>query len=97
LLNVSSSNDLERLVLFLQDNSSLKLEIQGHTDNSGSVSSNTKLSQARANSIVGFLISKGINKDRLIAKGFGSSVPIASNTTPEGKAQNRRVEMKLVD
>jgi outer membrane protein OmpA-like peptidoglycan-associated protein len=97
LLNVSSSNDLERLVLFLQDNPSLKLEIQGHTDNSGTVSGNNKLSQSRANSIVNFLIGKGINKNRLIAKGFGSSVPIASNTTPEGKAQNRRVEMKLVE
>ena len=97
LLNVLSSNDLERLVLFLRDNPSLKLEIQGHTDNSGTVTGNNKLSQARANSIVAFLIGKGIDKNRLIAKGFGSSVPIASNDTPEGKAQNRRVEMKLVE
>jgi outer membrane protein OmpA-like peptidoglycan-associated protein len=97
LLNVLSSNDLDRLVLFLQDNPSTKLEIQGHTDNSGSVSGNNKLSQTRANSIVTFLISKGIDKSRLIAKGFGSSVAIASNNTPEGKAQNRRVEMKLIE
>jgi outer membrane protein OmpA-like peptidoglycan-associated protein len=97
LLNVLSSNDLDILVLFLRDNPKLKLEIQGHTDNSGSAVSNNKLSQARANSIVNFLIGKGIDKNRLIAKGFGSSVPIASNNTPEGKAQNRRVEMKLVE
>ncbi len=97
LLNVLSSNDLERLVLFLRDNPTSKLEIQGHTDNSGTVAGNNKLSQARAKSIVDFLIGKGIDKNRLIAKGFGSSVPIASNTTPEGKAQNRRVEMKLVE
>lgn len=97
LLNVLSSNDLQRLVLFLQDNPILKLEIQGHTDNSGSVAGNNKLSQERANSIVSFLIDKGIDKNRLIAKGFGSSVPIASNNTSEGKAQNRRVEMKLVE
>jgi outer membrane protein OmpA-like peptidoglycan-associated protein len=97
LLNVLSSEDLDRLVLFLRDNPKLKLEIQGHTDNSGTVIGNNKLSQARANSIVSFLISKGVEKDRLIAKGFGSSVPIASNNTPEGKAQNRRVEMKLVE
>lgn len=97
LLNVLSSNDLDILVLFLQDNKTAKLEIQGHTDNSGTAAGNNKLSQARANSIVNFLIGKGIDKNRLTAKGFGSSVPIASNNTPEGKAQNRRVEMKLVE
>ena len=96
-LNISTSNDLDRLVLFLKDNATSKLEIQGHTDISGTVAGNNKLSQARANSIVNYLINKGISKDRLIAKGYGPSVPIASNTTVEGKAQNRRVEMKLVE
>ena len=97
LLNVSSSNDLDRLVVFLKDNPTLKLEIQGHTDISGNATSNNKLSQARANSIVVFLISKGINKNRLMAKGYGSNVPLVSNDTPEGRAQNRRVEMKLIE
>ena len=97
LLNVSSSNDLDKLIVFLKDNPTLKLEIQGHTDISGNVASNNKLSQARANSIVTYLISKGINKNRLMAKGYGSSVPLVSNDTPEGRAQNRRVEMKLVE
>ena len=96
-LNISTSNDLDRLVLFLKDNPTARLEIQGHTDISGTVAGNNKLSQARANSIVTYLINKGINKDKLIAKGYGSSVPIASNSTAEGKAQNRRVEMKLVE
>ena len=96
-LNVSTSKDLDRLVLFLKDNPTSKLEIQGHTDISGTIAGNNKLSQARANSIVTYLINKGISKERLIAKGYGSSVPIASNDTPAGKAQNRRVEMKLVE
>ena len=97
LLNVLSSSDLDKLIVFLKDNTTLKLEIQGHTDISGNVVSNNKLSQARANSIVTYLISKGINKNRLMAKGYGSSVPLVSNDTPEGRAQNRRVEMKLVE
>ena len=97
LLNVASSKDLDKLIVFLKDNPTLKLEIQGHTDISGKAASNNKLSQARANSIVTYLISKGINKNRLLAKGYGSSVPLVSNDTPEGRAQNRRVEMKLVE
>jgi outer membrane protein OmpA-like peptidoglycan-associated protein len=92
----SSSTDLNLLIQFLKDNKNLTLEIQGHTDNSGTVAGNLKLSQARANSIVVYLIKNNISKERLIAKGYGSSKPIADNTTAQGKAQNRRVEMKLI-
>ncbi len=56
-----------------------------------------KLSQARANSIVAYLIKNGIENNKLNAKGYGSNKPIANNGTPEGKAQNRRVEMKLIN
>ena len=95
--NVISSTDLNKLIQFLKDNASLKLEIQGHTDNVGSAANNLKLSQARANGIVVYLIKNGIDKSRLLAKGYGSSVPLSTNSTVEGKAQNRRVEMKLVE
>jgi outer membrane protein OmpA-like peptidoglycan-associated protein len=95
--NVASSTDLDKLIQFLKDNPSLKLEIQGHTDNVGTAVGNVKLSQARANSIVNYLVKKGIESNRLFAKGYGSSKPLASNTSSDGKAQNRRVEMKLVE
>jgi outer membrane protein OmpA-like peptidoglycan-associated protein len=96
-LNTSSSSDLEKLLQFLKDNPATALEIQGHTDNTGSVALNTKLSLLRAGSVVNYLVSKGINKARLTAKGFGPSVPVAPNTTKEGRAKNRRVEMKVLE
>lgn len=95
-INTNTSSDLEKLVQFLNDNPAAKLEIQGHTDNTGSLALNNKLSQDRANSIVNYLVSKGISKARLLAKGYGPSNPIATNATPEGKAKNRRVEMKVL-
>ena len=96
-LNTSTSKDLQKLIQFMIDNPSAKLEIQGHTDNVGSLNSNIKLSQDRANSVVLFLTENGINKNRLSALGYGPNKPIASNTSIEGKAQNRRVEMKVIE
>lgn len=92
----SSSTDLQKLVQFLKDNPDLKLEIQGHTDNVGSVTGNKKLSEQRALSIVNYLVTKGVEKNRLTAKGYGSTLPIESNATEDGRAKNRRVEMKLI-
>lgn len=94
--DVASSTDLQKLVQFLNDNSNTQLEIQGHTDNVGSAAGNKKLSEQRALSIVNYLVSKGIDKNRLTAKGYGSTLPIDSNATEDGRAKNRRVEMKLI-
>jgi outer membrane protein OmpA-like peptidoglycan-associated protein len=96
-LNTAASGDLDKLIQFLKDNPQTKLEIQGHTDNTGSVTANSKLSQMRANSVVDYLIKQGIDNERLIAKGYGPSLPIADNNTTAGKAQNRRVEMKVLE
>jgi outer membrane protein OmpA-like peptidoglycan-associated protein len=95
-LNTSTSGDLNKLVLFLKDNPAVQLEIQGHTDNTGSIATNNRLSQLRANSVVDYLVKNGIAKERLVAKGYGPTSPIADNETKEGKAQNRRVEMKVL-
>lgn len=95
-LNTSFSSDLDKLIQFLKDNPETRLEIQGYTDNIGSLALNTKLSQARANSVVDYLTKNGIDGSRLSAKGFGPSLPVASNTTAEGRAKNRRVVMKVV-
>lgn len=95
-INTTTSGDLFKLIQFLKDNPAVKLEIQGYTDNSGNLASNQKLSQQRANSVVNFLIKNGINQERLTAKGFGPANPVADNKTAEGKAQNRRVGMKVL-
>lgn len=95
-LKQESFSELERVYRFLYDNPSVRVEISAHTDAVGSDEYNLELSQRRAESVVNYLISKGINTDRLIAKGYGESVPVADNNTDEGKAANRRVEMKIV-
>ena len=72
------------------------VQVDGHTDDRGSASFNTKLSQERANAVVAFLVSRGVATERLTAKGFGPSRPIDSNKTERGRANNRRVEFNLV-
>ena len=95
-LNTSVSSDLDKLIRFLKDNPDVNLEIQGHTDNKGKAEMNLRLSQSRANSVVEYLTKNGIQPGRLIAKGYGSSLPETENITPEGRSQNRRVVMKVV-
>lgn len=94
-LRLESNAELDRLVKLLQDVPSLKIEISGHTDNTGSANTNESLSQQRANEVVNYLKTKGINAARVTAKGYGSKFPIASNNTEEGRQQNRRTEFKI--
>ena len=95
-LNTVVSSDLDRLTQFLKDNPASRLEIQGHTDKIGGLEVNNRLSQARANSVVDYLTKKGIDRNRLIARGYGASLPVADNSTVEGRAKNRRVVMKVI-
>jgi len=74
-----------------------KLRIEGHTDSRGSAAYNQRLSQRRAQAVVNYLVRRNIARDRLVAKGFGESRPIASNKTAKGRAQNRRVEMIILE
>lgn len=92
----SSLVSLEELAILLNTRTEYKLNINGFTDNVGKAASNVKLSQSRANAIKEFLVSKGVAKERLTAKGFGSKNPVANNKTPEGRAKNRRVEFKII-
>ena len=96
ILKPESYQQLDLVVKFLESNASLKLEISGHTDNVGSLKSNTTLSQKRAEAVVAYLVQKGIAASRLDAKGYAFSQPIDSNKTPEGRAKNRRVEFKIL-
>jgi OmpA-OmpF porin, OOP family len=95
-LKQTSFVELDRLVKLLKDNPSWSIEIGGHTDDSGSDSYNKTLSQKRASSVRDYLISKGISANRLMAKGYGEEQPIGDNTTESGKAQNRRVEFRIL-
>jgi outer membrane protein OmpA-like peptidoglycan-associated protein len=83
---------LNELAKWLKENAAVKLEIGGHTDSDGDDASNLKLSQARADAVKTQLTSMGVDAARLTAKGYGEAKPLDSNATPEGKANNRRVE-----
>ena len=74
-----------------------KVEVQGHTDNVGTEDTNLRLSQRRAQAVRNYLISKGVRRSRLDAKGYGNSAPIATNDTEDGRGQNRRVQFEIVE
>jgi OOP family OmpA-OmpF porin len=86
----------KELVQLLKDNPQLIIEIGSHTDDVGSNEYNQKLSQQRAESVVNYLIANGIPKEKMLARGYGESKPIAPNTTPEGRQKNRRTEFKII-
>lgn len=94
-LREESNSELDRLVQLMKDVPALEIEISGHTDNTGSASLNERLSQDRAEAVVRYLTSKGISADRMTAKGYGSSKPIASNSTAAGRQENRRTEFEI--
>jgi hypothetical protein len=83
---------LDEVVAVLDKNSSLTIEIQGHTDNIGSEEANRAISAKRAKAVSEYFVEKGIGVERLSAVGYGPSSPIAENDTPEGRAKNRRVD-----
>lgn len=91
-----SQTELGKLLEFLKKNPNLKIEISGHTDDVGNEQSNLKLSQSRAEAVKSYLTEKGISADRLTAKGYGKSKPIALNTSEEGRKQNRRTEFTVL-
>ncbi|MDZ4806792.1 MAG: OmpA family protein [Bacteroidota bacterium] len=95
-LKSASQVELEKLVHLLTENRTLKIEISGYTDNVGKPADNLALSNNRAKSVVTYLVSKSIPLLRLTAKGYGETKPIADNKTEEGRALNRRTEMKVV-
>lgn len=94
-LRKESITVLEKLVNIMQENPTVHIEISGHTDSDGSDEYNLKLSDARAKSVVDYLIKSGIDANRLTWKGYGESKPIAPNDTPANKQKNRRTEMKI--
>jgi outer membrane protein OmpA-like peptidoglycan-associated protein len=89
---------LDEVAQTLREHPEIKLvEIQGHTDDRGKRSTNTELSQKRADAVRRYLVGEGIASSRLSAKGFGSLRPRAPNITASGRARNRRVEFHIVE
>ena len=96
-VKADSYAELDRLVALLAEIPSLKIEISGHTDNVGSESLNELLSQKRADAVVKYLVEKGVDKNRLTAKGYGQSKPVGPNDTEQGRALNRRTEFEITE
>ena len=88
---------LNKLVDYLFNEGETKFEIAGHTDSDGTEEDNYILSLNRANAVRDYLIAHGIHADRIVAKGYGESIPIATNDTEEGRAKNRRTEVKKLE
>ncbi len=95
-LKPESFEQLNQVIKLLQSNETIRLEISGHTDNTGSLRVNTRLSEDRAKAVVDYLVEKGIQQDRLEWKGYAFTQPIAPNDTAEGREKNRRVEFKVI-
>lgn len=95
-LKPASQTELDKVVQLLTENPGLKIEIGGHTDNVGKPADNLTLSNNRAKAVVQYLVDKQINLTRLKAKGYGETKPVADNTSENGKALNRRTELKIL-
>lgn len=96
-LKKESAVELNKVVRFLQNNPKIRIEISGHTDNTGNLDYNQKLSENRARTVVEFLISASVKAERIVSKGYGMNRPVASNDTEEGRGQNRRTELQIIE
>ncbi|RYE42758.1 MAG: flagellar motor protein MotB, partial [Sphingobacteriales bacterium] len=97
VIKPESYSELDKIVSLLKENPTLTIQIHGHTDNVGKAADNLKLSNDRSEAVVKYIVSKGIPANRLSAKGFGATNPVAGNNTDEGRAQNRRTELKVIN
>jgi OOP family OmpA-OmpF porin len=86
---------LDRLIAFLKENAEKKVDLEGHTDSVGTEQYNQGLSERRTAAVKDYLTTRGIDAGRVSSKGFGETKPIADNKTAEGRAKNRRVEIKV--
>ena len=86
---------LDRLVVFMNENKDKRANLAGYTDNVGTDAYNQRLSERRVNSVREYIVGKGVDSGRVAGQGFGESKPIADNKTAEGRAKNRRVEIKV--
>lgn len=95
-LRPESFSELDELIHYLKNKELIRIEIAGHTDNVGKDADNLKLSQQRAETIRGYLVNKGIQSGRVVAKGYGASQPVADNSSEDGRKLNRRTEVNIL-
>jgi OmpA-OmpF porin, OOP family len=96
VLRKESTAELSRLITFLKANPTMIIQLEGHTDSQGNADYNLRLSGDRATAVRNYLMQHGIAESRLKSEGFGKSKPVASNDTPDGRQQNRRVEFRIL-
>jgi OOP family OmpA-OmpF porin len=95
-LKEKSRAELAKIVRFMNSNPAVRIEVSGHTDNLGTSDYNLVLSQKRAQAVTTYLIDSGINRSRIIPKGYGASMPVGDNTTEDGRQLNRRIEFRII-
>lgn len=91
-----SQYELDNLVTLMNQYPDMRVELAGHTDNTGDEAANQVLSEERANNVEQYLLNKGISEGRLSVRGYGQSAPLESNDTPEGRQKNRRTELRII-
>jgi OmpA-OmpF porin, OOP family len=94
-LTTRSNASLDKIVKIMNENPGLHIRVEAHTDNVGEEDDNEDLSEDRAKAVRDYLVSKGIDEDRIAVEGFGETMPIADNNTASGRAKNRRIEIKM--
>ena len=96
-IQAGSDKVLGEIAKLMKARTDWRFEVQGHTDNVGQKAANQALSEQRAAAVVGWLMQNGVAASRLVPKGYGDGIPVADNTTEEGRAKNRRVELKKLN
>lgn len=96
IIKQESYKELDEIAALLKEKEDMEIEVAGHTDNQGDNAHNMDLSQRRADAIKKYLVKKGANPNHIRAVGYGSEQPIASNSTQEGRAKNRRIEIRII-
>ena len=95
-INAASYQELDELAQYLKDNPTLVIQLEGHTDFDGNAEANLRLSQSRVEAVKNYLTDKKVKKNRIFTKAFGGTQPITDERSPEGRAQNRRVEVRFI-
>ena len=89
--------ELGKLLEFMQENTEVKIRIEGHTDSEGDIQYNMNLSERRAKAVMDYLLANSISLNRLSYKGYGESSPVSDNSSTQGRARNRRIEIVVVE
>jgi outer membrane protein OmpA-like peptidoglycan-associated protein len=96
VIDPKSYSGLDEVAQMMKENTRIEIQLEGHTDNVGSAKANLELSQKRVDAVKKYLVEKGIAKNRIQTKAFGGTQPLKNEMTPEARAANRRVEMRIL-